>query len=151
LQRGGSQSSGGLSCITENVAAPDALCFADDPASGAARFAQSEAGRPQVSNLATYRKVDLRSETLRLPGGTAISVLSPRRLLHNAGYWSLSAHRAVAGVCQSKHPAVKVRGKDRTEMREFTQRRGKTLIPRWTTGARTGGPPTGEGGVCVRL
>jgi hypothetical protein len=49
------------------------------------RFVQPEAGRPRVSNLATYRKVGLRPEPLRLPGGTVVSVITLRRLLHNAG------------------------------------------------------------------
>jgi hypothetical protein len=42
-------------------------------------------GRPRVSNLATYRQVRLRSESLRSPGGTTISTISQRRLVHNGG------------------------------------------------------------------
>ena len=38
LAAGRSQSPGVLPYIEENVVAPDALCFADDPASGAAPF-----------------------------------------------------------------------------------------------------------------
>jgi hypothetical protein len=42
LQRGAVERSGGLPYIEENVVAPDALCFADDPASGAGPFGLCE-------------------------------------------------------------------------------------------------------------
>jgi hypothetical protein len=50
-------------------------------------------GRPRVSKLATYGKVRLSSEPLRLPGGTTISTISLRRLVHNAGYGIVEAVR----------------------------------------------------------
>jgi hypothetical protein len=37
------------------------------------------------AHVATYRQVRLRSEPLWLPGGTTISTISRRRLVHNAG------------------------------------------------------------------
>jgi hypothetical protein len=57
------------------------------------RFAPPEAGRPRVflrqaQDKLTLRrtvKVRLRSESLRLPGGTAIFMISRRRLVHIAG------------------------------------------------------------------
>jgi hypothetical protein len=45
---------------------------------------------PGVLGTRTLRRTErvrLRSETLRLPGGTTISTISRRRLVHNAG-WS---------------------------------------------------------------
>jgi hypothetical protein len=36
--------------------------------------------------LRRTKQVRLRSEPLRLPGGTVISTISRRRLVHNAGY-----------------------------------------------------------------
>ena len=46
-------------------------------------------GRPRISNLATYRQVRLRSKSRGaagwLPGGTSISTISQRRLVHNGG------------------------------------------------------------------
>jgi len=36
-------------------------------------------------SLRRTEQVRLRSEPLRLPGGTTISTISPRRLVHNAG------------------------------------------------------------------
>jgi hypothetical protein len=44
---------------------------------------------PGVFGSRTLRRTDqvrLRSEPLRLPGGTTISTISLRRLVHNAGY-----------------------------------------------------------------
>jgi hypothetical protein len=43
---------------------------------------------PGVLGTGTLRRTEqvrLRSESLRLPGGTAISTISLRRLVHNAG------------------------------------------------------------------
>src|SRR5512139_2800257 len=79
LWRGGSQSPGSLPYLEENVVAPDALCFADDPASGAAPCCT--AGSWAFSGLEPCE-----SEPLWLPGGTTISTISLRRLVNNAGY-----------------------------------------------------------------
>jgi len=56
----------------------DALCCADDPASGAGPC--WAAGSRASSGLEPCE-----SEPLRLPGGTTISTISLRRLVHNAG------------------------------------------------------------------
>ena len=57
------------------------------------RVVHPEAGRPRVFlrqaqdklTLRRTEKVRLRFEPLRLPGGTTISTISQRRLVHNAG------------------------------------------------------------------
>ena len=78
----------------------DALCFAEDPASGVAPFcAAGSRASPALpcpacpelvaGNLATYLKstsqVQSRSTAGWLPGGTTICTVSRRRLVHNAG------------------------------------------------------------------
>jgi len=72
------------------VDAPDALCFADDPASGAASFCT--VGSRASSGLAPCgvpTRARLRSESRGTAGwslgGTTISTISLRRLVHNAG------------------------------------------------------------------
>ena len=79
MWRGGSQSLGGLLYTEENVVAPDALCFADAPASGAVPFCS-------VGGRASSGLGPCESEPLRLPSGTTISAISRRRLECNGGW-----------------------------------------------------------------
>ena len=72
--------------------APDALCFADDPASGAAPFctagSRASSGLEPCDVLKSTPQVQSRGAAGWLPGGTPISMISLRRLVHNGGQYA---------------------------------------------------------------